>query len=133
MKRTVTALALGTAVVIFMMGCTVDRNNQPDNNGGSEVRIQEVPVDSWDGDESSLGAIVSDGVIVYTAAGSSSCPDLVESVTAGTDTVTLHIVDYPPNTACTMDYVPVRQEISRTDGKDFSSDIEVVIDHPRQP
>lgn len=72
MKRTVTALALGTAVVIFMMGCTVDRNNQPDNNGGIEVRIQEVPVDSWDGDESSLGAIVSDGVIVYTAAGSSS-------------------------------------------------------------
>lgn len=79
----------------------------------------------------STKAFVEDGVIVYTSAGSSSCPPIVEKVEQISNEVHLTTKDYS-RSICTRDIKPVAQIIKYTDSTPVPKHIKIFLDGRQQ-
>lgn len=112
---------------VIMYVISVESEEQ-ENDHIESMNISEPQPGSIDSFNGSANAEVIDGNIVYTNAGSGSCPPVLNSATydSETDTYVLTVQSYP-NQACTMDLRGVKQIVSSTSGQDVKETSEIVI------
>lgn len=82
-----------------------------------------MPVDHRDLNDVSF----ADGVLIWTSAGSSSCPPLIEKavLNKSDNTVILTKISYKEQ-MCTMDMAPVQQMIAMPDDSDLDENVEII-------
>lgn len=94
-----------------------------------DLIIMSVDAGEW-GEIAGTEAKVEDDKIVFTTAGSSSCPPTVErAYYDDPETVVLQIADYR-GYVCTMDMRPYKQHIYRADGANFAEGTVVRVERP---
>lgn len=76
-------------------------------------------------------AFVENGVIIYTSAGSSSCPPIVEKVEQIGNEIYLTTKDYS-RSICTQDISPIVQIIKYADGTRILQHMKIFLDGRQQ-
>lgn len=127
------------AILAIMMSASLGAcagSNEPDPNATTHIEwvegamvikdVEPLPIANPDDPEDfgDIGAQVVDGIVTYESAGSSTCPDKVESAQLNGNVVTLQLSDYS-GANCTDDLVRLRQEISMADGSDVPENASV--------
>ncbi|WP_435300318.1 hypothetical protein [Timonella sp. A28] len=134
MKRTMFVCVV--VAVLLTAGCSSAQQPRESSSPTPDVSTRELIIgapteptaplpDDWGGKD--YWTSLEHGVLVYGAAGSSSCPPVIESGHVEDMTVYLKRADYEGR-PCTMDYRPLRQDITFADGTPFTEDYTIVVE-----
>lgn len=114
--------ALLVSLVIIFFVIQFSSQHRPALNI-TTIGFEDVSVDF----ENIPSTVIQDGAILYTNAGSSSCPPVIkEAAYTSEKTIELTIQDYAGK-QCTLDYSPIIQQIAREDNVNITDDTTVLI------
>lgn len=118
--------AAGAVLTFGTMTYLIVKDYEKEHGNDKQLIVSEYTEQSYDVGES---VEVVDGKIIYTNAGSGSCPLIVESAIYNPETseYILTLRDYS-GSMCTMDYRGIEQTISYADGTDIADHSTIIIE-----